>query len=214
MSNLQFTPAKKGEKAFNCPHCQVYAKQDWTVNVQGQFGSTNRSFQEKAFSLCHHCIKTSIWIEDKLVYPESTQAPPVNTDLPEDIQVDYNEASAILSDSPRGAAALLRLCIQKLCIHFGEPGKDLNKDIGALVAKGLLPTIKECLDIVRVIGNEAVHPGVIDLNDKPEIAVRLFELINIITQTMITQPIMIEELNKQIPLGKLERIEQRDKPKE
>lgn len=76
------------------------------------------------------------------MFPLTSNAPPSNKDLPPDILTDYNEASAILAHSPRGAAALLRLCIQKLCQHLGEPGKDLNADIGSLVKKGLPPGVQ------------------------------------------------------------------------
>ena len=103
-------------------------------------------------SECHSCGAISIWVEDKLIYPKSGEAPPANPDLSGDIRRDYDEASSILDLSPRGAAALLRLAIQKLCKELGQPGKNINDDIGALVAKGLDPDVQKALDIVRVIG--------------------------------------------------------------
>ncbi len=100
-----------------------------------------------------------------------------NPDLPDHIIRDYEEARGILRDSPRGAAALLRLCVQKLCMHLGEKGKNIDDDIASLVSKGLNPLVQKSLDIVRVIGNEAVHPGVIDLNDDRDTASQLLILI-------------------------------------
>jgi hypothetical protein len=148
-----------------------------------------------------------------MVYPDSSPAPLPNLDLPEDIKTDYEEARSIIARSPRGACALLRLCVQKLCASLGESGKDINSDIASLVKKGLNPKVQMSLDIVRVIGNEAVHPGQIDLRDQPATAAQLCSLINIIADAMITQPKTIESLYSGLPQSKLEQIEKRDKPK-
>ena len=147
-----------------------------------------------------------------MAHPDSSSTPLPNADLPEDIRTDYEEARSIINRSSRGAAALLRLCVQKLCKHLGESGKDINADIKALVKKGLNPTIQKSLDIVRVIGNAAVHPGQIDLRDRPETAVHLCQLINIIAEAMITQPKMIEELYAGLPATKRDQIQNRDAP--
>ena len=93
---------------------------------------------------------------------------------------------------------------------MGEPSGDLNLKIGNLVKKGLPVTIQQALDIVRVTGNEAVHPGQLDLRDNPETATKLFDLVNIITDAMISQPKKVEELFKQLPKGKIEGITKRD----
>ncbi len=127
-----------------------------------------------------------------MVFPDRGSNEPPNTDLRDDIKDDYNEAISILSRSPRGAAALLRLCIQKLCQQLGLPGKDLDADIGTLVKSGLPVRIQKALDIVRVIGNYAVHPGVLDITDDIETASKLFELVNHIAYSMISQPKEIE----------------------
>jgi hypothetical protein len=94
--------------------------------------------------------------------------------------------------------------------HLGEPGKDINKDLGSLVKKGLSPKIQKALDIVRAVGNESVHPGQIDLNDDPATTTKLFELINIIVDRMITQPKEIDKLFDSLPEGKKEAIQRRD----
>ena len=148
-----------------------------------------------------------------MVVPDESPALPPNPDIPKDIITDYNEARSILSKSPRGSAALLRLCIQKLCAFLGEAGKDINADIGSLVKKGLNPKIQQSLDIVRVVGNESVHPGQIDLRDNPAVANQLFQIVNLIAETMITQPKMVETLYNQLPQLKKEQIEKRDAEK-
>jgi hypothetical protein len=123
---------------------------------------------------------------------------------------DFQEAREIVNSSPRGAAALLRLCVQKLCKHLGEQGKNIDDDIASLVKKRLDPLVQKSLDIVRVIGNEAVHPGVLDLRDDRDTALRLFELINSIADQMISHPKNVTDLYEKLPENKRKRIEERD----
>lgn len=206
-----FTPPSFELRAFNCPLCTAFADHDWlTVVSHGRSGGQQEG--ELRLARCNHCRRFSIWLEGRMIYPENSTAPLPNADLPQDISGDYDEARSIIHRSSRGAAALLRLCVQKLCKHLGQPGKDINSDIAALVKQGLNPTIQRSLDIVRVVGNEAVHPGQIDLRDKPETAVHLCQLINIIADAMITQPKMIEQLYADLPDTKRQQIETRDGP--
>jgi hypothetical protein len=157
-----------------------------------------------------HCSDMTVWRSSTMVYPDSSLAPLPNPDLPADIIADFEEARSIVQRSPRGAAALFRLCIQKLCVHLGEPGKNINADIASLVKKGLNPKVQKSLDIVRVIGNESVHPGTIDLRDQPQTAVQLATLINMIADAMITQPKLVDELYNGLPEAKKEEIKKRD----
>lgn len=210
MDKSFFPPSFKG-KAFNCPHCLAYAKQRWGYPeriVEGINGGTSESF---AIARCDLCGQYSIWIDKKLVYPPSLTSPEPNQDLPDDIKSDYEEARRIAPASPRGAAALLRLCIQKLCKHLGESGENINADIAALVKKGLPVKVQQALDIVRVVGNNAVHPGQIDLKDDVETANKLFVLVNIVADVLITQPKHIDEMfNSILPESAKKAIEKRD----
>jgi hypothetical protein len=102
------------------------------------------SLHNVSVSRCFNCHQLAIWIHDRLVWPSRGEAAaPPNPDLPQDVRADYDEAGTILDLSPRGAAALLRLAIQKLCLHLGGTGKNLNDDIAALVRKGLDPQIQQ-----------------------------------------------------------------------
>jgi len=161
-------------------------------------------------SKCYNCKKIAVWVNERLVFPESTNTTPPNSDLPDKIIRDYEEARSIVDFSPRAAAALLRLGIQKLCAHLGESGRDLNNDIKNLVTKGLDPVVQQSLDIVRVIGNESVHPGTIDLNDDRETALRLFDLVNAIADQMISHPKKVREMYGKLPEEKRKAIEVRD----
>ena len=161
-------------------------------------------------SWCFNCREFSVWVYDKLVFPESRHGPPPNPDMPDNVKVDYEEASKILNLSSRGAAALLRLAIQKLCVHLGETGENINDDIGSLVQKGLPESIQKALDSVRVIGNEAVHPGTIDLKDDSTTAAGLFRLVNIIVEQTISNQKHIDEFFEKLPEAKRKAIEKRD----
>src|SRR5687767_5216027 len=184
-------------KSFHCPHCGVLAEQTWSGNIvcmyegklaNGSQGRTSYNLDNFATAKCRHCGMPSIWNNDRMVYPLTGNIEMANPDLPSDILADYEEAKNIFNLSPRGSAALLRLAIQKMCVHLGEKGKNINDDVASLVKKGLPTSLQQALDSVRVIGNHAVHPGVIDLNDKPETALALFSFVNIICDYFITQP--------------------------
>jgi hypothetical protein len=193
------------KRSFHCPHCNTFAHQNWK-SISSDFSRV----EEIMLSYCSYCNKYSIWYNDTMLFPSASGIQPPNEDLTEEIINDYLEAASIVNSSPRGSAALLRLALQKLCIELGE-NKNIDKAIGSLVTKGLSPTIQKALDIVRVVGNEAVHPGQIDFKDNKEVALKLFELINFIAHKMITEPKEIETLYETLPEEKREFIETRDK---
>ena len=206
--------------AFNCPFCEAYAHQKWRFRLL-MYNSDLNDFSERRYdqlkfrwlssSTCSCCDKTSFWIKEKLIYPKSSIAPLPNKDMPEDVKEDYLEARIIVNDSPRGACALLRLALQKLMIHLGESGKNLNDDIGNLVSKGISPDIQKALDSIRVIGNNAVHPAELDLKDDVETAMILFRILNYIVNNQITSKKEIEMLYEGLPKDKIRGIENRDK---
>jgi len=164
-------------------------------------------------STCSNCQRHGIWVYNNLVWPVRGDAPLPNPDMPDDIKLDYDEAGRILHVSPRGAAALLRLCIQKLCKALGEKGKDLNDDIASLVKKGLDARVQQALDVVRVVGNNSVHPGQIDLRDDKATAERLFELVNLIVDHTISRPKSLQAIFDKLPESARDQIAKRDAPK-
>jgi len=131
--------------------------------------------------------------------------------MPEDVKTAYAEARNVVSVSPSAAAALLRLAIQRLCVHLGESGEDINDDIASLIKKGLPTQIQRALDIARVTGKNAVRPGELRIEEIPDVAAVLFDLVNLIVETQIAQRARIQELYK--ALGKDERngIEEPDR---
>lgn len=175
---------------------------------QGEY--VRKEVENLFLTQCFNCKNVAVWVHANLIFPAAAEGPTPNSDLPDDILRDFSEARSILAQSPRGAAALLRLAVQKLCGHLGEKGKNIDDDIASLVKKGLDPLVQQSLDVVRVIGNEAVHPGTIDLRDDQATALRLFDLVNIIAQQMISHPKSVKEMYAKLPDAKRKAIDARD----
>lgn len=197
--------------SFTCPHCGVISKQDWWSGLWNNFSSPHgREHNPLRVGTCQHCGKKTLWVQKTMFYPNNGNAAFPNPEMPENVKKLYLEASAVHTKSPRGAAALLRLGIQVLCKELGETGKNINKDIANLVNKGLPDIVQQSLDIVRVTGNDAVHPGQIDTDD-PQTVSQLFGLTNVIVEYMIALPKKVSGIYKGLPLDKVSAIENRGK---
>jgi hypothetical protein len=200
-------------KAFTCPHCGVLSLQRrWGYladQPQPPYPDLYIEQSDLRVTRCTHCEGNCLWWRETLVYPDRGNAPHPNPDMPADVREDYEEAARIYNNSPRGAAALLRLAIQKLMIHLGKSGKNINDDIAALAKDGLPVQVQQALDIVRVTGNNAVHPGQLDANDAG-VAEQLFPLINVIVEDRISLPARIQEMYDALPQGARAAITKRD----
>ena len=218
---MPYVPPEFKKSAFNCPYCNAYARILWGYLLHNIF---KQGYQRTPLyaSYCTHCQKYSYWISDphpdgsdpvsgKMIIPRQTTAPLPHPDIPESVKYDYEEAREICTSSPRAAAALLRLAVQKLCKELGEPGKNINNDIASLVKKGLPVEIQQALDIIRVVGNNAVHPGELSPDDVSEVAASLFDLINAIIEERISKPKKLQKLFDKLPEGARKGIENRDK---
>lgn len=220
MSKEKHYPPALGETKYHCPHCDVYAKQCWAhikaQNIwQDSYIASATKFEgalDKIWriSKCDFCGEKIIWLNDSIVFPKKILVSQPNADLIDDIKRDYLEAAHIFNDSPRSAAALLRLSLQKLCKQLGEKGENINTDIKTLVKKGLNSQIQKSLDILRITGNNAVHPGEINIEENPKLVLKLFELINFIAEKMITEPKELDGFYEELPEGAKEAIEKRD----
>ena len=147
---------------------------------------------------------------ERMIVPGEAPVPPHHEDLPASCQSEYNEARDIAGRSPKAAAALMRLVVQKLMVDLGQVGKNINDDIGALVKAGMPVEVQKALDYCRVIGNNAVHPGEINIDDDPSVAYSLFEMVNFVVEDRITKPKKIAELYNKLPAGVLKAVEKRD----
>ena len=97
---------------------------------------------------------------------------------------------------------------------MGEKDRNINENIKALVSKGLPVSVQQALDVVRVVGNRAVHPGQIYFDvDDINTANLLMHLLNVIVERMITEPKEINELYQHLPENIRQSISNRDKSK-
>lgn len=173
-------------------------------------GYVSHEFTNVFISQCLACLGFAFWLRDGIIWPpQRAFAIQPNPDLPDDVRVDFMEAASIAHVSPRSAAALLRLAIEKICRHLGKTGT-IDQMIGSLVADGLHTKLQKALDVVRVVGNESVHPGQMNIADDAGTVQTLFRLVNLIAETMITEPKRIDAIYDTLPSGKLEGIEARN----
>ena len=233
-----------GEDSFVCPHCSVFAQQSWhqvqhnndrSVDEYGMV-SVNDDYMIKngvdyiyhndeylnevnvlAFCICHSCKKPSLWYDHKLAYPfkNTVYVEDPNVFMPSEVKELYDEAKAVLNLSPRSSAALLRLALEVLLPHLGAEKAKINTMIKQLVdERKVIGKLQQAMDSLRVIGNDAVHPGLIDSEDKDdkEVSLALFKVINFIVAETLESDKMIGDLYSLLPEKVIKGIEDRENP--
>lgn len=217
---MKYVEPKFKENAFTCPYCESFAQQSWSIKTidssyydksihNGYFkGFTNTI----ATSTCQYCGKYHVWHNDKMIVPTNSPISMPIEDMPQVVKDLYLEARDVYPISYKSACALLRLALQHLCEELlkDKSKGEINKDIGQLVKETVPQEFQQALDIVRVIGNNAVHPGKMDEQDVKEYAVTLFELLNYIVQEKIVRPKLIGGIYDKLPGGVLKSIDKRD----
>lgn len=168
-------------------------------------------FQAYNLSRCAHCRKAAMWHGEELVYPYGVKlgAEPLEG-MPEEVAALYDEARDVSARSPRSAAALLRLALQVLLDELQPGAGSINDKIGALVKSGLDERVQQAMDALRVIGNNALHPGEIDVTEDDSLVPGLFVVVNMIVEQMIVRPAQVAALYSAIPQGAADAIERRD----
>jgi len=124
----------------------------------------------------------------------------------------YDEVRAVGGRSPRAAIGLLRLALQLLVDELEPGGGSIDHKIGKLVQRGLAERVQKAMDTLRVVGNEAVPPGTIGVDD-PKMLAALFEIHNIIVQQIVADAALVDDLYAQLPPAKLAGIASRDSTK-
>lgn len=212
---MNYTSPDKDLKTYTCPHCNTLSIMDITYHAFNKdhyslLDTTHGVKNAVTIHRCECCGNKIIWVDESYVYPDVI-VEQANSDMPNSVKELYDEAGMIYTKSPRAACALLRLAVDRLCHELGETDRDINKNIGALVEKGLSKTVQQALDVVRVVGNKAVHPGQIAFDvDDSSTAIMLMKLINIIVTRMISEPKDIDYLYNKLPESVKEAIEKRN----
>lgn len=199
-------------KSFTCPHCHTLSQMDterWGFG--DDFENYGIPISKRVIACrCQSCGRKTIWMGEEYIYPTLNPVEP-NPDMPEAVRNLYDEAGSIYMKSPRAACALLRLAVDQLCSFLGATQSKIDDKIAALVKNGLSVDVQRALDIVRVVGNKAVHPGTIALDvDDVATANTLFNLINMIVDRMISEPKKIKELYASLPESTQAAINKRD----
>lgn len=191
-------------------------------NSERAFGHNYRLI----FKSCHSCGHISIFkIEGmlgvdtfspsrfyELIYPKQINIIDANPDMPDEVKEFYNEARVVAQNSTRAATALLRIATEKLVKDLlGLEGKDyantsMHNAIERLkTEKGLSSTIYNALMALKLFGNEAAHPnediGRLEsyFSNDSDLMNKLFILLNIIVDELISKPKEIKILFKNAP---------------
>lgn len=216
------------QKSFKCPHCGAFAYMEWNNLYVISSDPMGNDFYIKTRvhqANCASCSNNNIWYNhapemDWLppnnfyeprdnndltrLYPiqeiANKDIPPANADMPEDVKTLYIEAAIIFELSPRSAAALIRLALEKLCVHIGVKKKNIKESIEELAKDNIIPSrVAKAADNIRLIGNANVHSGIICDEVLDDINPAIFAYINLIVDYAITKPKEIEEINSLFP---------------
>ena len=100
------------------------------------------------------------------------------------------------------------------CRYFSAPwgggGKNIDNNIKKIVESGVDRETQRALDTLRVFGNSGAHPEEIKLDENPDLVYKMYELMNIVTERLITRKNKIDELYDILPEKKKDHIKSRD----
>lgn len=146
---------------------------------------------------CERCGETSVWRDDRMVYPSGSTAPMPHPDMPAEAKGIYSEARDVLPLSRRAGTALARAALERLLREIDPmPGNPkLFARIDQVVDR-VSTSLGEMLTLIRHTGNEALHVAdepdeimVLVLDpDEEEIVELIFESINDLVDELITRP--------------------------
>jgi hypothetical protein len=86
------------EGSFTCPHCNAISQQIWWgIGLDGTNYNEHRSLIHRnnvpiRVGKCTHCNKNTIWLNEKMLHPASSNAPVANSEMPQNVRDIYDEA--------------------------------------------------------------------------------------------------------------------------
>lgn len=211
--------------SFTCPHCGALAQQSWWESGWSLLSVTEDVEPEVLnASVCGACHGLAVWrsIERRTrddfrymtwvqIFPLKRQdTEPLSSEAPEAVRELWEEARAVAPHSSRSAAALLRLALQTLLVDLQPDESNLNAAIGKVLRGGLDETVQQSMDILRIGGNGAVHPGEVRLDDDPATLDLLFGLLSYIVEETYVRRANITSLYNRLPEEKRAQIAKRD----
>lgn len=168
---------------MKCPYCikEFHFKEydSWTFEYENnaQLKSKQVTGYSVTYTICPACSELIVllqhgkiqgtperqWLTDisteDLLYPKGVFRF-VEPEVSEKYRTDFNEASAVLSVSPKASAAISRRILQHLLRDECKVKKSsLAKEISEFSSREGIPNyLSEAVDAVRNVGNFAAHP--------------------------------------------------------
>lgn len=160
--------------------------------------------RELWIALCQYCGSFSLWLGERMLYPQTGEAPPPHPDMPPAIRELYEEARGVLPASPRASAALLRVALEGLLEEAGNEKGSLADRLKRAHEEGKLTTqTYKLAGVLRLAGNAAAHYELWKIDpsqgqEDREMILALFEFLNEVTEELIAKPKRLEEMEQKL----------------
>lgn len=173
-------------------------------SIQRRYNSNLQGFDAIQ---CVSCGNYSIYYQGKMIYPIDSNVSNPNEDMPDNVKSVYYEAKIVLNISPKSACTLLRLALEMLLNELDMDGRTLNDKINNYCNDfDSNNRLIKAFHLVRIVGNEAVHPGTIDIDDNEDVARAMFEILNEIVDETITKKNKMDAIFEYLPEEKINSI--------
>lgn len=169
-----------------------------------------------AASTCGHCDESTVWRDDRMVYPSASTAPVPHEEMPPGARELYVEAREVVGLSRRAGAALARASMERLLKALDpEAGTTtLEKRIERVLPR-VSSSLGDLLTVIRHAGNKSLHVEddpdeltvlVLDPGEE-EVVDFMFTAINNLVDELITRPRKAAELYALVPQGVRDRVD-------